>query len=637
MSEKQGSKHHPQPEYLPVSLEELEKIGVDRPDIILVSGDGYLDHPASATALLGRSLWDTGYTVGVIPQPDIRDNESFTVFGQPNLFFSVSAGSMDSMVAHYTPARKRRHEDAFSPGGRLLRPDRATLVYTDLIHRIYPESSIVIGGVEASLRRFAHYDYWSDRIRQSLLADAPADILVFGMGEQQLIHLADDTASGRSIRDVHDIPGTCWKTAPKKWAEQNEEMNRGVLEIPSFTEVSTDPQLYSQSHILISDEQNPYQGRMVVQRHPKTVIIQNPPALPLSTERLDQIYDLPYKRKAHPSYQEPIPALESIRFSITSHRGCFGNCSFCALAMHQGKIIQSRSHDSVIREIEKIAKMKEFRGTISDIGGPSANMYSDWCERWSSQGACSDRECTSCKSRRSGISRYLSLLDDALIVPGVKHVFIGSGLRYDLIPEDSGTMQQICSHVSGQLKVAPEHISQSVTDLMNKPGLEVFDSFRKRFEELQKGRNPRQYIIPYLMSGHPGCTLQDMIMLAEYLREHRLYTEQVQDYTPTPMTTSTCMYATGLNPRTGKRIHVPKGEEKRIQRALLSWRDPAGYDLVREGLRQAGREDLIGNGPECLIGRRNQPWEQVERKGKSDKKGKGIGRMSTGKRRQEDH
>ncbi len=635
MRGEQGAKHHHQPEYLPVSQEELESLGIDRPDIILVSGDAYLDHPASATTLLGRSLWDAGYTVAVIPQPDIRNDETFTIFGPPNLFFSVSAGSMDSMVAHYTPARKRRHEDAFSPGGRLLRPDRATLVYTDLIHRIYPDSPIVIGGVEASLRRFAHYDYWSDRIRQSLLADAPADLLIFGMGEQQIISLAEDVVSGKNVKDVHDISGTCWKIAPKKWEEKKEELNGEILEIPSFTQVSNDPLQYIQSHVLISDEQNPFQGRIVLQRHPKTLIIQNPPALPLSTERLDTIYDLPYKRKAHPSYTDPIPALESIRFSVTSHRGCFGNCSFCALAMHQGKIIQSRSHDSVIREIERIARMKEFRGTISDIGGPSANMYGDWCGRWESDGACSERECTTCKSRRTGISKYLSLLSDALAVPGVKHVFIGSGLRYDLIPSDPDIMQQICSHVSGQLKVAPEHISQSVTDLMNKPGPDVFDSFRERFEEVQKRKHPRQYIIPYLMAGHPGCTIQNMIELAEYLKDHYLYTEQVQDFTPTPMTTSTCMYATGINPKTGAKVHVPKGDEKRIQRALLSWRDPAGYDLVREGLRQAGRDDLIGNGPECLIGRSKGQAEHTPGNKKKGKSGRVIGRMTTGSRHQD--
>jgi len=603
MKDQHGMSHE-QPKFLPISREELEEIGVDRPDIILISGDAYLDHPASATALLGRSLWDAGYTVGIIPQPDIKDEQSFTIFGPPRLFFSVSGGSMDSMVAHYTAAKKRRREDSFSPGGRLLRPDRATLVYTDLIHRIYPGSPLVVGGVEASLRRFAHYDYWSDRIRQSLLADAPADLLVFGMGEHQLIALATSLVAGNNIKDIHDITGTCWKIAPKKWSDQKEEINRGVLEIPSFTEVSNDPLLYAQSHISIAEEQNPFLGRMILQRHPKTIIIQNPPALPLSTKQLDHIYDLPYNRKAHPSYREPVPALESIRFSVTSHRGCFGNCSFCALAMHQGQIIQSRSCESVIREIKKITEMTEFKGTLSDIGGPSANMYGDWCERWDTQGACTDRECITCSGRKSGISQYISLLNKAQDLPGVKHVFIGSGLRYDLIPKDQDTMQQICAHISGQLKVAPEHISPGVTSLMNKPGFEIFDSFRTRFEEVQKGRHPRQYIIPYLMAGHPGCTITDMIMLAGYLRDHHLYTEQVQDFTPTPMTTSTCMYTTGIDPRTGKSVHVAKGEEKRIQRALLSWRDPAGYDLVKAGLKQAGREDLIGNGPDCLIGRK---------------------------------
>jgi uncharacterized radical SAM protein YgiQ len=638
MRGQQERTHLPQPDFLPVSRDELESIGIDHPDIILVSGDAYLDHPASATALLGRSLWDAGYTVGVISQPDIREEEAFTTLGPPGLFFSVSGGSMDSMVAHYTPARKRRREDAFSPGGRLLRPDRATLVYADLIHRIYPNSPLVLGGVEASLRRFAHYDYWSDKIRQSLLADAPADLLIFGMGEQQLITLADDLESGKDIKTIHDLPGTCWKIAPKKWEEKKEEINQDILEIPSFPDVSSNPLLYAQSHIQILNEQNPYQGKIILQRHPKTFIIQNRPALPLSSERLDQIYDLPYKRRAHPSYQEPIPALESIKFSITSHRGCFGNCSFCALAMHQGKIIQSRSRESVLREVSRIADMKEFRGTISDIGGPSANMYSDWCERWSSKGACSDRECTTCQARRSAISQYLSLLREAQDVPGVKHVFIGSGLRYDLIPDEPDIMKQICSHVSGQLKIAPEHISHDVTILMNKPDLTVFDSFRKRFEEAQKGRDSRQYIIPYLMAGHPGCTVRDMIMLAEYLRDHHLYTEQVQDFTPTPMTTSTCMYATGIDPRTGKKVHVAKGDEKRIQRAFLSWRDPAGYDLVKAGLRQERREDLIGNGPDCLIRRNSNPKEHTSEKFDTARpKGKSIGKMTARSRHHDNH
>ncbi len=628
--------HLPQPEFLPVSKEELEDIGIDHPDIILVSGDAYLDHPASATALLGRTLWDAGYTVGVIPQPDIRNIESLMVFGSPRLFFSISGGSMDSMVAHYTPARKKRSEDAFSEGGRPSRPDRATLVYTDLVHRIYPDAPIVIGGVEASLRRFAHYDYWSDRVRQSILADAPADILIFGMGEQQIITLAECADAGSNLKDIHSIAGICWKTAPKNWAEQNTEMNGGVIEIPTFSEVSNDPSLFMESTNLIVDHQNPFNNCFLLQRHPKTFIIQNPPALPLSTEKLDRIYDLPFKRRAHPQYHEPIPALESIRFSITSHRGCYGNCSFCALALHQGKIIQSRSTESVIREVQRIAVMPEFRGTISDIGGPSANMYGDTCKRWKTEGTCIDRECISCRIRSSGISEYLSLLDYAQAVQGVKHVFMGSGLRYDLIPEGGETMSHLCTHISGQLKIAPEHVSPGVTSRMNKPSKEAFDSFREQFEGIQKGRNPRQYLIPYLMSGHPGCTIDDMIFLAEYLRDNHLYTEQVQDFTPTPMTISTCMYATGIDPRTHEHVHVPKNEEKRIQRALLSWREPANQSLVMAGLKQAGREDLIGSGTTCLISRNghNQNSTGQERT-RARKKGKVIGTFS--RHRMNDH
>lgn len=619
-------KHRPQPRFLPISGEEVAELGIDQVDVILVSGDAYLDHPASATALLGRSLWDAGYTVGVIPQPDIKDEKTFKTFGPPRFFFSVSGGSMDSMVAHYTPACKKRSEDAFSPGGHPSRPDRATLVYTDLLHRIYPCTPIVIGGIEASLRRFAHYDYWSDKIRQSVLADAPGDLLIFGMGEQQLITLAGCMAAGDELTRLRSVAGTCWKIAPKDWKRLEERSEDAIIEIPSFTEVSNDPSLFALSHTLIAGEQDPFRGRTILQRHPKTIIIQNPPARPLTTEELDRIYDLPFRRDAHPSYREPIPALDPIRFSITSHRGCFGNCSFCALAMHQGKIIQSRSQESILREVERIVAMPEFKGTISDIGGPSANMYGDWCNRWRYEGTCIDRECFSCKSRRSGISLYLSLLHAAQAVPGVKHVFIGSGLRYDLIPLDPGVIQQICTHVSGQLKVAPEHIIKEVTRCMNKPGREVFDSFRELFEGVQKDRRPRQYIIPYLMAGHPGCTIPDMISLAEYLRDKHLYTEQVQDFTPTPMTTSTCMYATGIDPRSQNKVHVPKGEEKRIQRAMLSWRDPDGYDLVRAGLEQAGREDLIGTGKDCLLGRTRQRFPTVSGKNyiKKGRKGNQI-------------
>jgi uncharacterized radical SAM protein YgiQ len=603
-----------------MSRKEADTLGIDRFDVIMVTGDAYLDHPASATALLGRSLWDAGYTVGIIPQPQIKERASFEILGAPRLFFSISGGSMDPMVARYTPALKKRSEDAYSPGGRPSRPDRATLVYTDFIHRVFPGTPIIIGGIEASLRRFAHYDYWSDRIRQSVLADAPADLLVFGMGEKQLITLAGLIAGGYKIGTIRNVQGTCWKIAPKEWAGVKEMISPEIVEIPSFSEVSVHPDLFARSHYLIAREQNPFHSRPVLQRHPKTCIIQNPPAIPLSTREIDHIYDLPYRREAHPSYCEPVPALEPIRFSVTSHRGCYGFCSFCALAMHQGAIIQSRSPESILREVQQIASMPGFKGIISDIGGPSVNMYGDWCAKWEGKGACPDRECVTCSNRISGISRYLDLLDTAETVNGVKHVFIGSGLRYDIIPHERQTMTRICAHVSGHLKVAPEHAVPEVTSLMNKPDVEIFNRFRDLFKLVQKGRAPRQFLIPYLMSGHPGCTLSDMIILAEYLRDNRLYTEQVQDFTPTPMTASTCMYATGIDPDTKNPVYIPKGEEKRIQRAILHWRDPAGYDLIRSGLEKEGRMDLVGEGPKCLIGSK-RPYTHSRISGVAQKKG----------------
>jgi uncharacterized radical SAM protein YgiQ len=602
-----------------MSSEERENLGIDTFDVILISGDAYLDHPASATALLGRTLWDAGFSVGVISQPDVSDQSSFKVLGSPNLFFSVSGGSMDSMVAHLTPAKKRRSEDAFSPGGELMRPDRATLVYSDLIHKTYKNTPIIIGGIEASLRRFAHYDYWSDRIRQSILADAPAAMLVYGMGEKQLVTLATRASAGEELTAIHDVRGTCWKIAPKEWAKaETEGKIPPVVQIPSYAEVSENPVRFASSHSLIAREQNPFSGSPILQRHPKTIIIQNPPAYPLTSAEIDAIYDLPYTRQAHPSYGKPIPALEPIKFSVTSHRGCYGNCSFCALAMHQGRIIQSRSQESIIREAEAIASMPDFKGTITDIGGPSVNMYKDSCPVWEKSGPCSDRECPSCKNRKSGILEYLNLLDAVESVPGIKHVFIGSGLRYDLVPADREIIEQICSHVSGQLKVAPEHVSPVVTSIMKKPDVCVFDSFREIFEDIQKDKKKKQYIIPYLMSGHPGCTLSDMIALALYLKAHHLYTEQVQDFTPTPMTASTCMYATGINPETMLPVYVPKEQEKVIQRSLLQWQDDERYEQVRAGLVCAGRTDLIGDDPACLISKR-KPYTNYRKKEMSRK------------------
>lgn len=589
-----------QPEFLPMTVAEAERLGLDRFDIILISGDAYVDHPSFGTALLGRVLVDAGYSVGVIAQPDWRSDADFLRLGEPRLFFSVSAGNVDSMVNAFTPNLKRRSSDVYSPGGRLLRPDRATLVYTDRIHALFPETPIVIGGIEASLRRFAHYDYWSDSVRQSILADAPADLLVFGMGERQVVTIAERLAAGETIHSLTDIPGTAYRVDLKTWRGMD---HTGYVVLPDFREVKEDRYAYARAFALHYNEQDPFRGRPVAQPHPKTVVVQNLPAKPLSGPELDRIYEYPYTRRAHPSYTEPIPALEPVRFSIVSHRGCFGACSFCALTHHQGRIIQSRSVDSIVREVERIAKMPEFTGIIQDVGGPTANMYGIHCGRWESAGTCPERRCIDCTVLDRSHEEQLRLLRRLREIPGVKQVFIASGIRYDLIgPEDEEYLAEVCKHhVSGHLKVAPEHISDRVCACMGKPSREVFDAFRKRFEALQEGKKKRQYLVPYFMSGHPGCRIEDMVELAEYVRDTGLYTEQVQDFTPTPMSISTTIYHTGLNPFTLEEVHVPKGREKRIQRALMHYRDPKNYGLVCEGLQAAGREDLIGNAWQCLV------------------------------------
>lgn len=591
-------KHLRQPDFLPVSQDELRVLGITQPDIIIISGDAYVDHPSFAAALLGRVLWNAGYTVAIVPQPDPKNPDTFQILGKPRLFFAISGGSVDSMVSNYTAARKRRSEDAYSPGGIPKKPDRVVLVYTDLVHRLFPDTPIIIGGIEASLRRFAHYDYWTDHIRQSVLADAPADLLVYGMGEKALCTIAKQTSEGTKPGEIRDIPGTVWKIPPKEYQHLHIP---DACTLPSFVNVKESPQDFCLAHTLISTNQNPFSGKTLVQRHPKTVIIQNPPTQPLLASEMDRIYDLPYKRAKHPSYHEDIPALQPVRFSVISHRGCYGNCNFCALSMHQGSIIQSRSRKSILREIASFRNIKGFSGVVSDVGGPSANMYGDLCPKWEKEGACTEKECISCASVRSGITSDLDLLDEAEDIPGIKHVYIGSGLRYDLIPPDPDILCRISRHISGQMKIAPEHIVRKVTQYMNKPDGEYFEQFRLAFELSQKGKKSRQYLIPYLMSGHPGCTISDMITLAEYLRDKKLYTEQVQDFTPTPLTTSTCMYATGLDPKTNMPVHVPKGDEKKIQRAMLHWKNPAHSHLVSEGLKIAGRADLIGNHGHCLI------------------------------------
>jgi uncharacterized radical SAM protein YgiQ len=602
--------------FLPLSSQEAKNLGIDQFDIILVSGDAYVDHPSFGAGLLGRVLWDAGYTVGIIAQPDPKKDEHFLSLGSPRLFFGITSGNVDSMVNNLTPNLKRRSQDVYSPGGRLLRPDRAAIVYANRVHSLFPGTALILGGIEASLRRFAHYDYWSDSVRQSILADAPVDMVIFGMGELPTKEVARRLDAGERISEIRDVPGTAVKEEVRRWREAKKE---DAVVIPGFSEVSSDRREYARAFALHYQEQDPFRGRTVVQPHPKTVVINNPPSRPLSTAELDRIYELPFQREAHPSYREIVPALEPVRFSITSHRGCFGSCSFCALTHHQGRIVQSRSANSILREATGLTKMKGFKGIISDVGGPTANMYALSCPRWK-YGTCPDKFCSpNCPTLDKDHSRLVDLLQRLRRIPGVKKVFIGSGIRHDLILADSSPyLDELCRyHVSGHLKIAPEHISRAVTECMHKPPREVLDAFQERFSAASRAAGKEQYILPYLMSGHPGCTLQDMIELAGYLREHRLYTEQVQDFTPTPMTVSTAMYHTGLDPFTLLPVHVPKGREKKIQRALLQYADPENYDLVREGLKMAGRDDLIGEGKLCLIPERKPgSWgRQTKRSG----------------------
>ncbi len=589
-----------QPHFLPLSLQEARALGIEQFDVILISGDAYIDHPSFAAAIIGRVLWDAGYSVGIIAQPDWKADGDFKRLGRPRLFFGISSGNVDSMVNNLTPNLKRRSSDVYSPGGLPLRPDRAAIVYTNKVHALFPGVPIVLGGIEASLRRFAHYDYWSDSVRQSILADAPADLVIYGMGENPLRAVALRLEKGERIEEISDVAGTTVKQEISGWRSSPRE---DCLVIPGFSEVFADKRKYAQAFALHYQEQDSFHGRVVVQPHPKTIIIQNPPARPLSTQELDRIYELPFAREAHPSYRQIVPALQPVRFSITSHRGCFGSCSFCALTHHQGRIIQSRSEDSILREAAMLAKMKDFSGIISDVGGPTANMYGLSCPRWKN-GACRDKLCSAdCSTLDKDHSRQVDLLRRLRKIPGVKRVFIGSGIRHDLIMADNSSyLEELCRHhVSGHLKIAPEHISPAVTECMHKPPRDVLDAFRERFASASRAVGKEQYLLPYLMSGHPGCTVRDMVELAEYLRDNRMYTEQVQDFTPTPMTVSTAMYYTGLDPFTQKPVHVPRGREKRIQRAMLQYRDPKNYDLVREGLKMAGRMDLIGEGRRCLI------------------------------------
>jgi uncharacterized radical SAM protein YgiQ len=647
--EKKASSRIPASEFLPMSPEEVKARGWKELDIILVTGDAYVDHSSFGTAIIGRVLEDAGFRVGIIAQPTWDNSEDFKKLGKPRLFFSVSAGNTDSMVSNLTPGLKLRDKDAYSPGGKTgLRPNRAVIIYSNKIKEAFPEVPIILGGIEASLRRFAHYDYLSDKVRQSILADAPANLVIYGMGELQIVELARRLQAGEYIREIRDIPGTVWKMEVKAWKELKErfkekdiqekdkqekdkqekdkqqdvcegkdfevsektaEFFKDYVEIPSFLDVSQDKAAFAKAFRTYFLEQNPITGKGVVQPHPKTVIVQNRPMRFLTEAEMDHVYKLPFTGKTHPSYTEPVPALEMVKFSLTTHRGCFGGCAFCAITQHQGRMIASRSIESVLREAKKLTQKPDFKGIINGVGGPSANMYGMECKTWGKKGACLDKSCLHpriCPALDTSHKKLLELMRLLRELPGVRQVFTGYGVRYDLALEDEEYLEELCAHhISGQLRIAPEHFSKRVTNEMRKPSRETYEKFARKFAALNRKCGKEQYVVNYLMSGHPGCTLEDMIEMAEYVRDHGGYTEQVQDFTPTPMTLSTCMYYTGLDPFTGKKMYVARDKkEKAMQRALMHYRSPANYELVYEALEKAGRLDLVGNAHNCLIRRK---------------------------------
>ncbi len=597
--------------FLPMSLKEAAQRDWEELDVIIVTGDAYVDHPGFGAAIIGRVLEDAGFRVGIIAQPRWDSTEDFKKLGKPRLFFAVNAGNTDSMVGNFTPALKPRREDVYSPGGKTgLRPNRAVIVYSNRIKESYRDVPIIIGGIEASLRRLAHYDYWSNKVRQSILADSPADLLVYGMGELQILEIAKRLDRGEEVGDINDIDGTTWKMEVRKWREQKTEFCN-YIELPSFSEVSENRSVYAKTFKMLYDEQDPIRGRRLVQPYTKTIVVQNKPMRGLNQQELDHVYELPFTREAHPSYTEAIPGLDIVKFSITTHRGCFGSCSFCAITMHQGRMITSRSIESIVREGEHLAKMYGFKGIINGVGGPSANMYGMECKKWKKSGTCTDKLCLypkPCPSLDTSHQKNIEVLRRLREVPGVSKVFVGYGVRYDLALEDEEYMEELCAyHVSGQLKVAPEHYSKRVTDAMRKPGSEVFEKFDEKFKDINKKLGKKQYLVTFLISGHPGCTMEDMIELAEYIRDTGRYTKQVQDFTPTPMTAATCMFHTGIDPFTGEKVYVARSkEEKRIQRALLRYKDPQNYQFVYQALKKSGRMDLVGSVWKCLIERRGR-------------------------------
>ena len=614
-------------EFLPISRSDMEKRGIEQLDFVYVIGDAYVDHPSFGHAIISRVLESHGYSVGIISQPDWKDPKSINILGKPRLGFLVTGGNMDSMVNHYSVSKRRRKTDAFTPGGMMgKRPDYATVVYCNLIRQTYQNVPILIGGIEASLRRMAHYDYWSESMKRSILLDSQADLLMYGMGERSIVEIADALNAGMDVKDITYIDGTVFKTT-----ELDESLPTIVL--PPYQALTTDKRKYAESFKVQYANCDPFTAKRLAEPYGKEYVVQNPPQKPLTTEEMDAVYALPYCRNYHPSYEKlgGVAAIEEVKFSLVSNRGCFGACSFCALTFHQGRIIQTRSHESILAEAELMTKDPDFKGYIHDVGGPTANFRHPACEKQLSKGACGGRQClypTPCKNMDADHSDYVALLRKLRKLPGVKKVFVRSGIRFDYLladKKDTFFKELVQYHISGQLKVAPEHVSDAVLTRMGKPKNAVYKRFVDKYFALNKQYGMNQYLVPYLMSSHPGSTLKEAIELAEYIREMGYNPEQVQDFYPTPSTLSTVMYYTGLDCRTMEKVYVPTdAHEKAMQRALIQYRDPKNYYLVKEALLKAHREDLIGSGPKCLIravpprqGKASAPPPKIPAKGKT--------------------
>ena len=605
--------------FLPVSREDMKDRNIDTLDFVYVCGDAYVDHPSFGHAIISRVLESHGYTVGIISQPDWHSAEEFKRLGKPKYAFLVAAGNIDSMVNRYTVNKKVRSDDSYSPGGKGgMRPDRATIVYCNRIREAYPGVPMIIGGIEASLRRFAHYDYWDNKVRRSILLDTRANVLIYGMGEKAIVRLADAMRDGKSLADTN-VDGCCY-------IKKTLDTVGDYIELPSCEEVSTDKRKYAEATKIEYDNQDPIRAKVLVQKHFDRYLIQNKPMMPLNTKELDAVYSLPYMRTWHPMYDKygGVPAIEEVKFSITNTRGCYGSCNFCALTFHQGRIVQSRSEKSVINEATQMTWDPDFKGYIHDVGGPTANFYGPGCDKQMKVGTCKDRRCLypkPCPNLKVTHKKYLDLLRKVRAIPGIKKVFIRSGIRYDYLisdKDDEFFSELIQHHISGQLKVAPEHISENVLKYMGKPGRKVYDRFCDKFYALNQKYGKKQFLVPYLMSSHPGSTLNDAIELALYIKKHNLHPEQVQDFYPTPFTISTCMFYTGLDPFTMQEVYVPRDmEEKRMQRALLQFRNPDNITLVIKALKKAGREDLIGYTKDCLV-RPIEKYPHGGRRGKAN-------------------